>query len=112
MVYREVMYVEVNNGLPRHSTTTCPASSRSIRTQRRLSSIARARTVVDLVLRDGRPSFFLTIMHCLRFRSRYQDFLDSQPQESHASKAFVLQGGIRGWKAKFVDDRELLDYDM
>ncbi|KAJ3495224.1 hypothetical protein NMY22_g19966 [Coprinellus aureogranulatus] len=40
-----------------------------------------------------------------------KDYLDSQPEGSHASKAYVLQGGIKGWKANFTSDPNLVDYD-
>ena len=42
---------------------------------------------------------------------RYQDYLDSQSPDSHSSKAYVLQGGIKGWKAKYTGENDLVDYD-
>ncbi|KAJ3550792.1 hypothetical protein NMY22_g236 [Coprinellus aureogranulatus] len=74
---------------------------------------------------DDLPGFFekhknteKVIFYCQSSNGRgprsagwYQDYLDSQPEGSHASKAYVLQGGIKGWKAKFTSDSGLLDYD-
>ena len=46
-----------------------------------------------------------------QYLDRYQDYLDSQAPESHSSKAYVLQGGIKGWKALYTGENDLVDYD-
>ncbi|KAF8626489.1 hypothetical protein AX17_006545 [Amanita inopinata Kibby_2008] len=40
----------------------------------------------------------------------YQDYLDTVGQE-RASKAYVLEGGIRGWLSKYKGQDDLVDYD-
>ncbi|TEB25967.1 arsenite S-adenosylmethyltransferase [Coprinellus micaceus] len=74
---------------------------------------------------DDLPGFFerhkdteKVIFYCQSSNGRgprsagwYQDYLDSKPQGEHTSKAYVLAGGIKGWKAKFTDDSGLLEYD-
>ena len=42
---------------------------------------------------------------------RYQDYLDSKGEEGTSSKAYVLQGGIKGWLAKFDGQEDLIDRD-
>ncbi|KIM41195.1 hypothetical protein M413DRAFT_72341, partial [Hebeloma cylindrosporum] len=39
----------------------------------------------------------------------YQDYIDSQ--EGHKSTAYVLEGGIKSWLAKYGDDENLVDRD-
>ncbi|TFK30243.1 arsenite S-adenosylmethyltransferase [Coprinopsis marcescibilis] len=41
----------------------------------------------------------------------YQDFLDGQGEEGSGSKAYVLQGGIKGWLEKFGGQEDLVDKD-
>ncbi|KAF6763818.1 arsenite S-adenosylmethyltransferase [Ephemerocybe angulata] len=74
---------------------------------------------------DDLPAFFekhknteQVIFYCQSSNGRgprsagwYQDYLDSRAPDTHASKAYVLQGGIKGWKAKFTGDTDLLDFD-
>ncbi|KAF5315928.1 hypothetical protein D9611_005013 [Ephemerocybe angulata] len=74
---------------------------------------------------DDLPAFFekhknteQVIFYCQSSNGRgprsagwYQDYLDSRAPDNHASKAYVLQGGIKGWKAKFTGHDDLLDYD-
>ena len=40
---------------------------------------------------------------------RYQDFLDQDGITT--SKAYVLQGGVRAWLAKYGSDKQLVDKD-
>ncbi|KAJ2929996.1 hypothetical protein H1R20_g7127, partial [Candolleomyces eurysporus] len=74
---------------------------------------------------DNLPGFFekhknteKVIFYCQSSNGRgprsagwYQDYLDSQASDSHSSKAYVLQGGIQGWKAKYTGESDLVDYD-
>jgi rhodanese-related sulfurtransferase len=39
----------------------------------------------------------------------YQDYLNSQ--EGHKSTAYILEGGIKSWLAKYGDDEDLFDRD-
>jgi len=48
------------------------------------------------------------VIHLLKTH-RYQDYLDSQ--EGHKSTAYVLEGGIKSWLAKYGDDEDLVDRD-
>lgn len=41
--------------------------------------------------------------------SRYQDYLDEVGD--HTSKAYVLQGGVKAWLAKFPNEEDLVDRD-
>ncbi|KAH6895006.1 arsenite S-adenosylmethyltransferase [Coprinopsis sp. MPI-PUGE-AT-0042] len=41
----------------------------------------------------------------------YQDYLDDKGEEAAGTKAYVLQGGIKAWLAKFQDKEELVDRD-
>jgi hypothetical protein len=41
--------------------------------------------------------------------NRYQDYLNSQ--EGHKSIAYVLEGGIKSWLAKYGDNEDLVDRD-
>ncbi|EAU88648.2 arsenite S-adenosylmethyltransferase [Coprinopsis cinerea okayama7 len=41
----------------------------------------------------------------------YQDYLNKQGVDGSTSQAYVLQGGIKGWLAKFQDQEDLVDRD-
>ena len=42
---------------------------------------------------------------------RYQDYLDELDEGGAGQKAYVLQGGIKAWLAKFQGREDLVDED-
>lgn len=72
---------------------------------------------------DNLPQFFeeygqkeYVIFYCTSSRGRgprcagwYQDYLNER--EETASKAYVLQGGIKAWLEQYRADKDLVDYD-
>jgi len=41
----------------------------------------------------------------------YQDYLDSVHGSTHSSAAYILEGGAKGWLAKFSGEADLVDKD-
>lgn len=57
------------------------------------------------------PQFIFLRWLTASHRNRYQDYLNLQGSEGKTfkSKSYVLEGGVKAWKAKFEGDADLID---
>ncbi|KAG6873003.1 hypothetical protein C0995_004135 [Termitomyces sp. Mi166 len=104
------MFAEAKTGMLKLSTTTCPYSLRNTRIRAVSFSTAAVRPGGVPDVRDGEMLLGVSCLariETMPSPSRYQDYINDKAATSSA--AYVLQGGIKSWLAKYGDQEDLVE---